>query len=97
MNEQPEALRLADALDDLMWEEILIGGVHIGRASYELRRLHAENERLREEVKAEREACAKVCDHMKNDIYNNSQEDTQPMAHAVANFCAEAIRARGEV
>jgi hypothetical protein len=45
---------------------------------------------------AEREACAKVCDHMKNDIYNNSQEDTQPMAHAVANFCAEAIRARGE-
>ena len=47
-------------------------------------------------VKAEREACAKVCDHMKDDIYNNSQEDTQPMAHAVANFCAEAIRARGE-
>ena len=45
---------------------------------------------------AEREACAKVCDHMKNDIYNNSQEDTQPMAHAVANFCAAAIRARGE-
>ncbi len=45
---------------------------------------------------AEREACAKVCDHMKNDIYNNSQEDTQPMAHAVANFCAEAIRARDE-
>jgi hypothetical protein len=48
-------------------------------------------------AKQEREACAKVCDHMKNDIYNNSQEDTQPMAHAVANFCAEAIRARGEV
>ncbi len=63
MNEQPEALRLADALDDLMWEEILIGGVHIGRASYELRRLHAENERLREEVKAEREACAKVAEN----------------------------------
>jgi hypothetical protein len=48
-------------------------------------------------AKQEREACAKVCDHMKNDIYNNSQEDTQPMAHAVANFCAAAIRARGEV
>lgn len=45
---------------------------------------------------AEREACAKICDHIKNDIYNNSQEDTQPMAHAVANFCAAAIRARGE-
>ena len=54
-------------------------------------------ELVAEAVAAEREACAKVCDHMKNDIYNNSQEDTQPMAHAVANFCAEAIRARGEV
>jgi hypothetical protein len=53
-------------------------------------------ELVAEAVAAEREACAKVCDHMKNDIYNNSQEDTQPMAHAVANFCAEAIRARGE-
>jgi len=51
---------------------------------------------LEDAVQAEREACAKVCDHMKNDIYNNSQEDTQPMAHAVANFCAEAIRERGE-
>lgn len=53
-------------------------------------------ELVAEAVAAEREACAKVCDHMKNDIYNNSQEDTQPMAHAVANFCAEAIRARDE-
>ena len=49
MNEKPEALRLADALDDLMGEETLIGAVHIDKASYELRRLHKENKRLREE------------------------------------------------
>lgn len=49
MNKQPEALRLADALDNLMGAETLIGAVHIDKASYELRRLHKENKRLREE------------------------------------------------
>ena len=46
MSEQPEALRLADALDD----EFTQGRVsnHTGRKSAaELRRLHAENEALR--------------------------------------------------
>jgi hypothetical protein len=52
-------------------------------------------ELVAEAVAAEREACAKVCDHIKNDIYNN-HEDAQPMARAVTNFCATAIRARGE-
>ena len=94
MKEQSKAERIASELDSIEATPITCGVIH--EAAFELRRLHAENERLREAVKAEREACAKVCDHMKNDIYNNSQEDTQPMAHAVANFCAEAIRARGK-
>jgi len=45
---------------------------------------------------AEREACAKVCEKMADNIYSNSHEDSQPMPHAVAKFCATAIRARGE-
>ena len=45
---------------------------------------------------AEREACAKVCEKMADNIYSNSHEDSQPMPHAVAKFCADAIRARGE-
>ena len=112
MNEQPEALRLADALDDLMGAETLIGAVHIDKASYELRRLHkvnvylkdvyeslvkdreelfddlakveTENERLREAVLAEREACAKVC------------EETRFPDSYTAIRCAAAIRARSE-
>ncbi len=40
-----------------------------------------ENERLRDAVAAEREACAKVCDGW---------------MHANGNDCAAAIRARGE-
>jgi len=40
MKEQPEALRLADALE--RWHE----GVFPCEAAAELRRLHAENERL---------------------------------------------------
>ena len=48
---QPEALRLADALDD----EFTQGRIsnHTGRkAAAELRRLHAENEALREALQA---------------------------------------------
>jgi hypothetical protein len=45
---------------------------------------------------AEREACAKACEKMADNIYSNSHEDSQPMPHAVAKFCAAAIRARGE-
>jgi hypothetical protein len=60
-------------------------------AAAELRRLHEENERLREAVAAEREACAKVCEeYNKRQCYND--EDM-----SVANECAAAIRARGAV
>lgn len=61
--------------------EAVWGSDYTQEASYELRRLYAENEQLRDAVIAEREACAKVCDGW---------------LHANGNDCAEAIRARGE-
>ena len=42
---QPEALRLAD------WVESVVGGPHAKQCAAELRRLHAENETLREKLK----------------------------------------------
>lgn len=59
MNEQPEALRLADELaiqDQCDFYKVC------EEAALELRWLHEENKRLREAVAAEREACAKLCD-----------------------------------
>ena len=54
-------------------------------------------EKFAEMVAAEeREACAKACEKMADNIYSNSHEDSQPMPHAVAKFCAAAIRARGD-
>jgi hypothetical protein len=73
MNEQPEALRLADALDDLMGEETLIGAVHIDRASYELRRLNKENKRLREEVRVLRLYGNKDCTSMADEVLKQEQ------------------------
>jgi ABC-type phosphate transport system auxiliary subunit len=73
MNEQPEALRLADALDDLMGEETLIGAVHIDKASYELRRLHKEIERLREEVRVLRLYGNKDCTAMADEALKQEQ------------------------
>jgi DNA-binding ferritin-like protein len=114
MNEQPEALRLAERLVGM---EASSNDQY--QAAAELRRLHAENTEIRTlnddlfyqglavinekqelldaAVKAEREACAKACEKMADNIYSNSHEDSQPMPHAVAKFCAAAIRARGEV
>ena len=46
-----------------------------------------ENERLREAVKAEREACAKLCDELRD------EDGFEPYG----TECAAAIRARGEV
>jgi len=48
-------------------------------------------------IAAEREACARACEKMADNIYSNSHEDSQPMPHAVAKFCAAAIRARDKV
>ena len=60
MSEKPEALRLAERLENVAWT----GGSACWKAAAELRRLHAENERLKAErdeaVLAEREACARI-------------------------------------
>ena len=87
MSEKPEALRLADELEQ-KWrvdKPVL--------AAAELRRLHAENERLKAErdeaVRAEREACAKICDRWAADVcYECGERHSQR--------CAAAIRARGQ-
>ena len=70
MKGQPEALRLADALENGQCFDVGSTSVAYGwmrndptsEAANELRRLHAESERLREAVLAEREACAKMFD-----------------------------------
>ena len=81
MNEQPEALRLADELaiqDQCDFYKVC------EEAALELRWLHEENERLREAVAAEREACAKVA------------ESYEPTCDTCPRGVADAIRARGE-
>lgn len=51
MDKQPEALRLADALDSLMGEETVVGAKTIDDAASELRRLYALNKELLEALK----------------------------------------------
>lgn len=80
MTKQPESLRLADALEQKEYPPRRT-------AAAELRRLHAENERLREAVKAEREACAKVCDA-------KAIIEGAVIEGGTAQRCAAAIRAR---
>lgn len=65
------------------------GSDYTREAAAEIRRLHEENERLRDAVAKEREACAKVCDARV--IGDHNREDQE------AKRCAAAIRARGEV
>jgi hypothetical protein len=90
MSEKPEALRLAYALKERHGANSFEDD-----AATELRRLHADNERLRAErdeaVKAEREACAKVCDEVECGSSMMIEE------RQTANECARKIRARGEV
>ena len=115
MNEQPEALRLADELEngecfDVGSCDVAYGWLRndpTSEAADELRRLHEENERLRKTamltlctlsckyeikhaVKAEREACAKVCDEIERGPAMMIEE------RHTARQCAAAIRARGE-
>ena len=60
-----------------------------------LRRLHEENERLRDAVAAEREACAKVCEETLTHHYIKKMADKDhPMLLAACADCAAAIRAR---
>jgi hypothetical protein len=79
-SEQSKAERIASELDSIEATPITCGVIH--EAAFELRRLHAENERLREAVKAEREACAKMFD---GEVWAYDYREI-----------AEAIRARGK-
>lgn len=88
MNEQPEALRLADEL--AIQHQYDFYKV-CEEAAAELRRLHEENERLRAAVLAEREACAKLCDVQ---IESGALSELEKYR---AGFIADAIRARGEM
>ena len=88
MNKQPEALRLAEHLELHELHVLKRQAGALCHAAAELRRLHEENERLREAVGAEREACAKVCEARV--IGDHNREDQE------AKRCAAAIRARGE-
>lgn len=73
-----DALRLADELSTDYYDD-----VRVTAAANELRRLHALNAELIEQaVKAEREACAKVCDEIDRRWINQ------------ADKCAAAIRGR---
>ena len=84
MSEKPEALRLAENLVN-QWSGL---PDNVGAAAKELRRQHAEIERLKAErdeaVKAEREACCKI-------VYGLCESDN------VAQRTVDAIRALGEV
>jgi hypothetical protein len=94
MADQPEAMRLADAL-----ETRAITFRDKAEAAAELRRLVAENEALKLTValqkasyergikigmEAEREACADICDQ-------------HASIEGIAQRCAEQIRARGKI
>ena len=72
VSEQPEALRLADALENDRWH---ISGVTAQRAADELRRLHAEVERLRydhetevERLTSERDAFIELNERLTADL-----------------------------
>ena len=72
---------------DTLWQKALIATVRDGElfTRYHFAALVA---------KAEREACAKVCDDVNQMAYDNP-DDWAPWE--AADACAAAIRARGEV
>jgi hypothetical protein len=93
MTNQPDALRVADALEVDKWH---VAGVTLQTAADLLREQHAEIERLRAEVLAEREACARIvepsADHRRNpEWYIGGEEAVELLIELAA-----AIRARGE-
>lgn len=80
MNDQSKTLQIAEELESLEATPSTCGAIH--QAAFELRRLHAENERLREALKVEREACAKTAE-----VYG---------LPGVGAVVAAEIRAKGE-
>jgi hypothetical protein len=93
MSEIPEALRLAQELDVA---SLGIKGCLEALSADAMLRQHAEIERLKAErdeaVRAEREACAKVCDDLEAGLRVTAGDRWY-----FAKAAAAAIRARGEV
>ena len=93
MNEKPEALRLAERIDLRDYYDF-DAALHCPDAARLLLSQHAEIKRLKAErdeaVKAEREACAKVCDKVECGSSMMIEE------RQTANECARKIRARGQ-
>lgn len=81
MNEQPEALRLADELENGECFDVGATGVAYGwmhndptsESADELRRLHKENKRLREEVRVLRLYGNKDCTSMADEVLKQEQ------------------------
>jgi hypothetical protein len=94
-SEQSKAERIASELDSIEATPITCGVIH--EAAFELRRLHAENERLREAVKAEREACAKLCEQEQFELTEDvTGKNALQLFDSGCRCCAEMIRRRGE-
>lgn len=97
MNEQPEALRWAAILEHQAQYAGAADYKH--KAAAELRRLHAENERLTAEIERLREACAKVCDEIEEGYHRREgkkRPEERSDAETGAGQCAYAIRALQE-
>ena len=98
-NKQPEALRLADALDNC---GLIVDNELRDQAADELRRLHAENEAMRrmsfdskyDEVKAENEALRQLTSDLLSALEYH-EEQTRPIhSTTVAIEAARAALAR---
>lgn len=87
MSTQPEALRLADALERDIYR--VVGEKPTQDAAAELRRLHKENERLTGALKKANDQA----EHFEREWYLRG--DAIHMANT-ATQCAAAIRARGQ-
>ena len=94
MNERLEALRWAAILEHQAKHDGATDYKH--KAAAELRRLHQENERLREAVSAEREACAVVCEKLPETFKIAADEFGYKAEAPTAENYAAAIRTRGE-
>ena len=87
MSEKPEALRLADELDAYHnAPHHKLAAIELRCHHYELRRLHAENERLREALDNLISACELPGDHC---------EVAQALPHAKAALRREGTNVHG--
>jgi len=100
--QQPEALKLADALHEVASlfgfpSALLQSAAELRYQHAEIARLHAENEALRsavaDAVAAERMACMVVCDQLQ--APKSYTTDEQSLWDVATMACTDAIRALG--